>query len=57
MTQNMPTQKSATARFAKKKLVIDRRRRDNITTKMTNRLPIVNNKIQNKCTAYEHTIY
>lgn len=39
MTQNMPTQKSATAKLAKKKFVIDRRRRDNVTTNMTNRFP------------------
>lgn len=36
----MPTQKSATAKLAKKKLVIDRRRRDIVTTRMTKRLPI-----------------
>lgn len=35
----MPTQKSATARFAKKKLVIERSRRDKVTTRITRRLP------------------
>lgn len=47
MTQNMPTQKSATAKFAKKKLVIERSLLDIVTTKMTNRLPIVNKKKKN----------
>lgn len=35
----MPTQKSATARFARKKFVIERSRRDKVTTRITRRLP------------------
>lgn len=39
MTQKSPTQKSANAKLAKKKLVIERRRRDNVTTSITSKLP------------------
>ena len=39
MTQKRPTQKSANAKLAKKKLVIERRRRDNVTTSMTSKFP------------------
>jgi len=39
ITQKSPTQKSANAKFAKKKFVIERNRRDNVTTKITSRLP------------------
>lgn len=38
-TQKMPTQKSATAKFARKKFVIDRNRRESVTTKITRRFP------------------
>lgn len=38
-TQNTPTHKSATARFAKKKLVIERNRLDKVTTRITRRFP------------------
>lgn len=38
-TQNMPTQRSATARFAKKKLVVDLSLLLSVTTRMTMRLP------------------
>lgn len=47
ITQNMPTQKSATAKLARKKFVIDRRRRDIVTTSITNKLP--ETKTENKC--------
>lgn len=46
MTQKRPTQKSASARLAKKKFVIERRRRDNVTTSITSKLP--ENRIQKK---------
>lgn len=39
MTQKRPTQKSANAKLARKKLVIERRRRDRVTTSITSRLP------------------
>lgn len=39
ITQKTPTQKSATARLARKKFVIERRRRDIVTTRMTSRFP------------------
>lgn len=39
ITQKIPTHKSATARLARKKLVIDRSLRDNVTTRITRRLP------------------
>lgn len=35
----MPTQKSATAKLARKKFVIDRNRRESVTTKITRRFP------------------
>lgn len=38
-TQKTPTQKSATARFARKKLVMERRRREKVTTRITIKLP------------------
>lgn len=38
-TQNIPTQKSATAKFARKKFVIDLSLLENITTNMTTKLP------------------
>lgn len=43
----MPTQKSATARFARKKLVIERSRRDKVTTRITRRLPAKNSFREN----------
>lgn len=46
-TQKMPTQKSATAKFARKKFVIERSRRDKVTTKITRRLPEKNQSHQN----------
>lgn len=39
ITQKRPTQKSANAKLAKKKLVMERRRRDRVTTNITSRLP------------------
>lgn len=39
MTQKRPTQKSANAKLARKKLVIERRRRESVTTSITSRLP------------------
>lgn len=39
MTQKRPTQKSANAKLARKKLVIERRRRERVTTRITSRLP------------------
>lgn len=45
----MPTQKSATAKLAKKKLVTDRRRRENVTTRITNRLPGTGKGQKTKC--------
>lgn len=39
ITQNTPTQKSATAKLAKKKFVMDLSLRDIVTTKITSRLP------------------
>lgn len=38
-TQNTPTHKSATARLAKKKFVIERSRLDNVTTRITSKFP------------------
>lgn len=38
-TQNRPTQKSANAKLARKKLVMDRNLLDIVTTKMTNKFP------------------
>lgn len=38
-TQKTPTQRSATAKLAKKKFVIDLSLRDIVTTKITRRLP------------------
>lgn len=39
ITQKTPTQKSATAKFAKKKLVMDLSRLDIVTTRMTSKFP------------------
>lgn len=40
MTQKRPTQKSANAKLARKKLVMERRRRESVTTSITSRLPV-----------------
>lgn len=39
ITQKTPTQRSATAKLARKKLVVLRRRRDKVTTRITRRFP------------------
>lgn len=39
MTQNTPTQRSATAKLAKKKFVMDLNLRDIVTTNITRRFP------------------
>lgn len=39
MTQNTPTQRSATAKLAKKKFVMDLNLRDIVTTSITKRFP------------------
>lgn len=39
MTQKTPTQRSATAKLARKKFVVLRRRRDIVTTRITSKLP------------------
>lgn len=39
--QKIPTQKSATARLAKKKFVIERNLLLKVTTKITRRLPVI----------------
>lgn len=44
ITQNTPTQKSATAKFAKKKFVIDLSLLDNVTTNITRRFPEIKQK-------------
>lgn len=51
ITQKMPTHKSATARLARKKFVIDRSRRDNVTTRITSKLPAeeISKGIRRKC--------
>lgn len=43
MTQKTPTQKSATAKLARKKFVIDLSLLDIVTTNMTRRLPAIEN--------------
>lgn len=43
-TQNRPTHRSAKAKFAKKKFVIDLNLLDNVTTSITNKLPETNKK-------------
>uniref|UniRef100_A0A1B0BLT7 Uncharacterized protein n=1 Tax=Glossina palpalis gambiensis TaxID=67801 RepID=A0A1B0BLT7_9MUSC len=63
ITQNKPTQKSANAKLAKKKFVIERKRRDNVTTSMTNKFPkqqqntIVYNVINMTRTSVRSNIY
>lgn len=44
ITQNTPTQKSATAKFAKKKFVMDLSLLDNVTTNITRRFPEMKRK-------------
>uniref|UniRef100_A0A1B0A872 Uncharacterized protein n=1 Tax=Glossina pallidipes TaxID=7398 RepID=A0A1B0A872_GLOPL len=63
ITQNKPTQKSANAKLAKKKFVIERKRRDNVTTSMTSKFPkqqqntIVYNVINMTRTSVRSNIY
>lgn len=48
-TQNTPTHKSATAKLARKKFVIDLSRRDIVTTRITNKLPGNGTKSKRMC--------
>lgn len=48
MTQNTPTQRSATAKLAKKKFVMDLNLRDIVTTNITRRFPKISPDIDSK---------